>query len=96
MVDNKKYNFRKFKIISLIILFIYLTFVIFLIHPFGEPKATKMDDYFIKNAQRQTGSNNVVSSIVFDYRGLDTLGEASVLFIAVMSISLILGEKKNT
>jgi len=60
-----------------------------IIHPFGKPETVKMDDYFIKNAQTQTGSNNIVSSIVFDYRGLDTLGEATVLFAAVMGIFLI-------
>ncbi len=61
----------------------------FLLHPFGQPMATEMDDYFIKNAQNQTGNNNVVSSIVFDYRGLDTLGETTVLFAAVLGVSLI-------
>ncbi len=86
---NKKYSFKKTKLISLIILFVFLVSVVFFIHPFGKPGAVKMDDYFIENAQRQTGSNNVVSSIIFDYRGLDTLGEATVLFAAVLGISLI-------
>jgi len=91
---NKKYNFKKAKIISLIILFTFFLLILLFIHPFGRPRAVKMDDYFIKNAQLQTGSNNVVSSIVFDYRGLDTLGESTVLFTAVMGISLILMKKK--
>lgn len=58
--------------------------------PFGNPPATQMDDYFIANAQRETAANNVVTSIVFDYRGFDTLGEASVLFTAVLGVSLAL------
>ncbi|MDR0993269.1 MAG: hypothetical protein LBN38_01695 [Verrucomicrobiota bacterium] len=58
--------------------------------PYGEPEQTHMDDYFLLNAQRDTGANNVVTSIVFDYRGFDTLGEATVLFVAVVGISLIL------
>ena len=33
-----------------------------------------MDDYYIRNGQRETGSNNIVASVVFDYRGFDTLG----------------------
>jgi multisubunit Na+/H+ antiporter MnhB subunit len=49
-----------------------------------------MDDYFIRNGQRETGSNNIVTSVVFDYRAFDTLGEATVLFIAVSSISMLL------
>jgi len=54
-----------------------------------------MDDYFIENAQSETGANNVVTSIVFDYRGFDTLGEATVLFTAVVGIvALFRGVKR--
>lgn len=49
-----------------------------------------MDDYFLRNGQRETGSNNIVTSVVFDYRAFDTLGEATVLFIVVCSISMLL------
>lgn len=59
------------------------------LHPFGEPTAP-MDDYMIANAQEETGSNNVVTSILFDYRGFDTLGEATVLFTAVGGVLLLL------
>jgi len=59
------------------------------IHPFGEPISPVMDDYFINNAQAERAANNVVTSIVFDYRGFDTLGEATVLFAAVSSVVAI-------
>ena len=49
-----------------------------------------MDDYFLRNGQRETGSNNIVASVVFDYRAFDTLGEATVLFLVVSSISMLL------
>ncbi|MEA3344544.1 MAG: hydrogen gas-evolving membrane-bound hydrogenase subunit E [Patescibacteria group bacterium] len=80
---------------TLIILFIFLFTSFSMMRDFGIPEKTEMDDYFIKNAQEQTGSNNVVSSIVFDYRALDTLGEAVVLFTAVMGISLIFTKNRN-
>ncbi len=57
---------------------------------FGEPRYTDMDDYFIHNGQNQTAANNIVTSIVFDYRGFDTLGEASVLFTAVLGVGVAL------
>ena len=57
--------------------------------PFGSPAVTDMDDYFIRNAQEQTGANNVVTSIVFDFRGFDTLGEATVLFTAVLGVGMM-------
>jgi len=54
--------------------------------PFGEPQISDMDDYFIVNTQGEVGVNNVVTAVVFDYRGFDTLGEATVLFAAVVGI----------
>jgi multisubunit Na+/H+ antiporter MnhB subunit len=57
---------------------------------FGAPPATAMDDYFIATGQQQTAANNIVTSIVFDFRGFDTLGEATVLFTAVLGVGILL------
>ena len=57
--------------------------------PFGAPLQADMDDYFIRSSQTQTGANNVVTSIVFDFRGFDTLGEATVLFTAVLGVGMM-------
>lgn len=54
--------------------------------PFGEPQVSDMDDYFIVNTQGEVAVNNVVTAVVFDYRGFDTLGEATVLFAAVIGV----------
>lgn len=52
---------------------------------------TAMDDYFIEGSQdNETSANNVVTAIVFDYRGFDTLGEATVLFTAVTGVLVVL------
>src|SRR5439155_16679988 len=37
---------------------------------------------------------NVVSAVVFDYRGFDTLGEEFLLFTAVMAVALLLREAR--
>ena len=63
--------------------------------PFGSPFNSDMDDYFITHGQAQTGTNNIVTSIVFDYRGFDTLGEASVLFTAVVGVGVLLRSRKK-
>ncbi|MDD4362758.1 MAG: hypothetical protein PHD33_00915 [Atribacterota bacterium] len=78
-----------------IALLFFLAFMIFTaigMRDFGIPELTEVDDYYIKNAQRETGANNVVTSIVFDYRGFDTLGEATVLFTAVVGVTALLRE----
>ncbi len=70
---------------------VFVVFVAFLfvtvveMRDFGEPPSD-MDDYIIENAQNETGANNAVTSVVFDYRGFDTLGEATVLFTAVAGV----------
>jgi multisubunit Na+/H+ antiporter MnhB subunit len=56
---------------------------------FGAPRMTDMDDYFLRNGQAQTGSNNECTAVVFDFRGFDTLGESTVLFCAIIGVALI-------
>jgi multisubunit Na+/H+ antiporter MnhB subunit len=62
------------------------------IHPFGEPGKVPMDEYFLHHALEDRSSENVVTSIVFDYRGFDTIGEAAVLFTAVCSVLALFRE----
>jgi multicomponent Na+:H+ antiporter subunit B len=38
---------------------------------------------------------NVVSAVVFDYRGFDTVGEEFILFAAVMAVALLLREARD-
>jgi multisubunit Na+/H+ antiporter MnhB subunit len=87
---NKKIGFLAFAVV-----FVFLFLSAMYIHPFGEPDKKGMDDYFIENAQNETGANNVVTSVVFDYRGYDTLGEATVLFTAVTGVGLALRRRKK-
>jgi len=77
------------KVLTLLALFAFLAYTSMMIHQFGMPLQSAMDDYFIQNGEEETGSNNIVAAIVFDYRGLDTLGEASVLFAAASGIFLL-------
>jgi len=80
--------------ISLGIVIAFLVAAAFLIHPFGYPPSA-MDDYMIQNAQSETGTNNVVASVVFDYRGYDTLGEATILFTAVTGVVMLFRARKK-
>jgi len=62
---------------------------------FGQPAASDMDRYFIEQGQSQAATNNIVTSIVFDYRGFDTLGESIVLFTAVIGVGLMFRSLKG-
>ncbi|MBU2617455.1 MAG: hypothetical protein KKI07_02115 [Euryarchaeota archaeon] len=67
------------------------------LHPFGRPTEVQRmtDQYFIDNGMDETGGANIVCDVVFDYRGYDTLGEATVLFTAVMGCAAILRGMKH-
>ena len=82
-------------VIFFIIVAVFFIFSALLMHPFGTPDESDMDDYIIENTQEETGANNGVTSVVFDYRGFDTLGEATVLFTAVAGVMMIFRRLKN-
>lgn len=56
--------------------------------PFGEPK-TKVGGYYIRNGSEEMGASNIVGSVVVNYRGLDTLGEVTVLFTGTIGLGAI-------
>ena len=57
--------------------------------PFGVPK-TKVGKHYISEGVKETGATNVVTSVVVSYRGFDTLGEVTVLFIASIGLGAVL------
>jgi multisubunit Na+/H+ antiporter MnhB subunit len=62
---------------------------------FGNPRFSEMDDHMIETGQEVTGANNIVTGIVFDFRGFDTLGEATVLFTAVLGVGLMFRKRSE-
>lgn len=38
---------------------------------------------YVEQSLEETGALNVIASIITDYRAFDTLGEATVLFVAI-------------
>nr|WP_218880774.1 hydrogen gas-evolving membrane-bound hydrogenase subunit E [Kineosphaera limosa] len=52
----------------------------------GHRGLSPVGEYFLANAQEDTGGTNVVNTILVDYRALDTFGELVVLAIAALSV----------
>jgi multisubunit Na+/H+ antiporter MnhB subunit len=79
------------KVISAVILLAILITLIAMIIPlnFGSPMMSDMDGYFLRYGQEQTGTNNQCTSVTFDFRGFDTLGESTVFFCAVIGVGLM-------
>ncbi len=81
---------RWLRIAALLVVFGFLVGAAVWTRPFGAPQATGMDDHFIERSQEEVAANNTVTAVLFDYRGFDTLGEATVLFAAVIGVALVL------
>ena len=57
---------------------------------------SEVASFYVTHTLEETGAVNIVTGIILDYRGFDTLGESHVLFVAVSSVLLLLsvrGEK---
>ena len=56
---------------------------------FGQPLMRVAKNY-IETGQAKTGASNLVASVILDFRAYDTLGEATVLFTAVIGVLVVL------
>ncbi len=62
--------------------------------PFGADKA-RVSDYYVNKGVKETGAVNIVTAVVVNYRGFDTLGEIAVLFTGAIGLGAVLfGGKK--
>ncbi len=84
------------KALALLLLAIvgYYSINIFVNVPFGE-KPKGVGEYYLQKAPTETGAANAVTSIVVSYRGFDTLGEVTVLFLAATGLGAILFDKEG-
>lgn len=60
--------------------------------PVGTPNAAT---YYIRNAEKDDHTDNMVTVILADYRGFDTLGEETVIFTAGLICFLLLRKRRE-
>ena len=64
---------------------------------FGNPAivqtAAAPSNHYLQEGLEETGSANIVTSVILDYRAYDTLGEATVIFTAIVGALTILRAK---
>jgi multicomponent Na+:H+ antiporter subunit B len=64
---------------------------------FGDPSSpasTHVSPEYIQEAYEKTATPNVVTAVLADYRGYDTLGETTVIFTAGIVCMMLLRRKK--
>lgn len=66
--------------------------------PYGmenNPIHNQVSEHYINNALEDTGVNNMVTAVVFDYRAYDTMFETIVLFTATLAVVITLRSSKK-
>jgi len=87
--DNQGYINAIIAILIIAVLFYFMAAAITSLDPFGKG-TLRMAQSYIEGATGKTGSANLVTGVVFDFRGYDTLGEATVLVTAVLGVITIM------
>jgi multicomponent Na+:H+ antiporter subunit B len=59
------------------------------------PIGQHLDPYYVDRALGETGTPNLVTAILADYRGYDTFGETTVIFAAGLSCYLLLRRRRK-
>jgi len=99
--QKREYNFSNIFYLGTILLFVVVFFIVLArmmgdLGYFGQD-LMRMANVYIDSAH-EAGSANIVTGILFHFRAYDTLGEATVLFTAVIGVLTILrhyGKKKE-
>ena len=93
---------KKVLVIILLVVVGYFLADTFINIPFGENRIGNINlekptvaGYYLSNTIEKSKVANVITAIVVNYRGLDTLGEVTVLFLATTGIASILYRRKE-
>ena len=65
---------------------------------FGDPEAPAnrhVAPHYIELAAVETGVPNMVTAVLASYRGYDTLGEVTVIFVAGVGVLVLLGGRRE-
>ncbi len=61
----------------------------------GKDSLNETASYYAEHGAEEVGAANLVTAIVVTYRGLDTLGEVTILFLTAAIVSLLLKTRNN-
>jgi multicomponent Na+:H+ antiporter subunit B len=56
---------------------------------------SRLGSYYVEKGPQEIGAANIVTAVVVTYRGLDTLGEVTVLFISAAGVGLLLRRSRG-
>lgn len=90
LIKDGRWHFNTFSTLVFIAVFLTLAYICLRDLPeFGYPTLRVAQNY-LKEGLSKTGATNLVSSVILDFRAYDTLGEATVLFAAVIGVLVVM------
>ena len=103
MEKNKKQRLfhRIYVVVAIIFCFLLLAVLLYTVSnlpPTGRPdKAVnnEVPEKYIEDGLQETGAVNIVTGMILDYRAFDTFGESNVLFIATITVLILLHYTKK-
>ena len=72
------------------IILLVSSLMVFFSDGFSRWENKEVAGYYVSEGSKETGALNIVSSIVWGFRGFDTLGEETVLFTAAVGVFTII------
>lgn len=85
-------------VVFLIILFLMLIYTVSFLPKVGQADKAVNNEVparYIENGLQETGAVNIVTGMILDYRAFDTLGESNVLFVATITVLILLQASKS-
>lgn len=100
--NKKLILFNKFYVVSAIFfsiilagLLLYTVSCLPRIGNASNPANNEVPERYIESGLQETGAVNIVTGMILDYRAFDTFGESNVLFIATITVLILLHQKKK-
>ena len=90
------------KVVSLLFmaaLFALLLYVVAYMPPMGDAEnptnSSEVIKRYLEKAEEETYTVNVITGVILNYRGYDTMGEVSVIFCALAAVLAVMGREKK-
>jgi multisubunit Na+/H+ antiporter MnhB subunit len=90
LVRDGRWHFNTISTLIFIAVFLGLAYIALKDLPGFGQSLPRVALTYLKEGLSKTGAANLVSSVVLDFRAYDTLGEATVLFTAVIGVLVVM------